>query len=130
MNNQSEKTISMYDGKVFGIEVSAYGKEKGYLDYRTLAHMLEDCILNNSLRAATVGVVGEWEIVAGEFDEAIMQDFIISRYGFDVLREYTDEIVFYNDELGVYIWGVTRWGTGWAYELTDVKLVNMDEEAE
>lgn len=127
MDNQSEKTIPMYDGKVFGIKVSAYGREKGYLDYRTLAHMLEDCILNNSLRAATVGVVGEWEIVAGEFDESIMQDFIISRYGFDVLRDYTDEIVFYNEELDVYIWGVTRWGTGWAYELTDVKLVNMDE---
>ena len=128
MNKQSEKTISMYDGKVFGIDVSAYGKEKGYLDYRTLAHMLEDCILNNSLRSATLGVVGEWEIVAGEFDEMIMQDFIISRYGFDILKEYTDEIVFYNEELDVYIWGVTRWGTGWAYELTDVKLVNMDNE--
>ena len=128
MGKQSEKTISMYDGKVFGIDVSAYGKEKGYLDYRTLAHMLEDCILNNSLRSATLGVVGEWEIVAGEFDEMIMQDFIISRYGFDILKEYTDEIVFYNEELDVYIWGVTRWGTGWAYELTDVKLVNMDNE--
>lgn len=127
MSNKSEKTIPMYDGKVFGIEVSAYGKEKGYLDYRTLAHMLEDCILNNSLRSATLGVIGEWEIVAGEFDEMIMQDFIISRYGFDVLREYTDEIVFYNEELDIYIWGVTHWGTGWAYELTDVKLVNMDE---
>ena len=128
MGKQSEKTISMYDGKVFGIDVSAYGKEKGYLDYRTLAHMLENCILNNSLRSATLGVVGEWEIVAGEFDEMIMQDFIISRYGFDILKEYTDEIVFYNEELDVYIWGVTRWGTGWAYELTDVKLVNMDTE--
>lgn len=126
MNKQSEKTISMYDGKVFGIDVSAYGKEKGYLDYRTLAHMLEDCILNNQLRAATIGVIGEWEIVAGEFDEMIMQDFIISRYGFDILREYTDEIVFYNEELNVYIWGVTRWGTGWAYELTNVKLIDMD----
>lgn len=127
MSKQSERTISMYDGKVFGIDVSAYGKEKGYLDYRTLAHMLEDCILNNQLRAATMGVIGEWEIVAGEFDEMIMQDFIISRYGFDILREYTDEIVFYNEELNVYIWGVTRWGTGWAYELTDVKLIDMDE---
>lgn len=127
MNKQSEKTISMYDGKVFGIDVSAYGKEKGYLDYRTLAHMLENCILNNNLRDATLGVIGEWEIVAGEFDEMIMQDFIISRYGFDILRDYTDEIVFYNEELDVYIWGVTHWGTGWAYELTNIKLIDMDK---
>lgn len=126
MSKKSEKSIRMYDGKVFGIEVSAYGKEKGYLDYRTLANMLEDVILSNSLRDATLGVIGEWEIVAGKFDKMIMQDFIISRYGFEILKEYTDEIVFYNSELGVYIWGVTHWGTGWAYELTNVKLEAMD----
>ncbi len=125
MSKESEKSIRMYDGKVFGIEVSAYGKEKGYLDYRTLAKMLEDVILSNSLRDATLGVVGEWEIVAGEFDKMIMQDFIISRYGFEILKEYTDELVFYNDTLGVYIWAVTHWGTAWAYELTNVKLEVM-----
>lgn len=60
------------------------------------------------------------------FDKMIMQDFIISRYGFEILKEYTDEIVFYNDKLNVYIWSVTHWGTGWAYELTNVKLEVMD----
>ena len=125
MSKQSEKSIRMYDGKVFGIEVSAYGKEKDYLDYRTLAKILEDVILSNSLRDATLGVVGEWEIVAGEFDKMIMQDFIISRYGFEILKEYTDELVFYNETLGVYIWAVTHWGTAWAYELTNVKLEVM-----
>ena len=122
MSKESEKSVPMYDGKVFGIEVSAYGKEKGYLDYRTLAKALEDCILNNQLREATLGVVGHWEIVAGKFDEMVMQDFIISRYGFEILKEFTDELVFYNEELNVYIWAVTHWGTGWAYELTNVKL--------
>lgn len=125
MSKESEKSIRMYDGQVFGIEVSAYAKEKGYLDYRTLARMLEDVILNNSIRSATLGVVGEWEIVAGEFDEMVLQDFIISRYGFEILKEYTNELVFYNEELNVYIWAVSHWGTGWAYELTDVKLEVM-----
>lgn len=129
MDKRLEKSVRMYDGKVFGFDVSAYGKEKGYLDYRTLAKALEDVILNNSLREATLGVVGRWEIVAGEFDEMIMQDFIISRYGYEILKEFTNEIVFYNDVLNVYIWGVTHWGTGWAYELTDVKLEDMDAEA-
>lgn len=123
MNKQSE--IPMYDGKVFGVEVSSYGKEKGYLDYRTLAKILEDCILNNSLRDETLGVIGEWEMVNGQFDQMVMQDFIISKYGFDILKEYTDELVFYNDRLGVYIWAVTHWGTAWAYELTNVKLKEM-----
>ena len=125
MSNKSEKSIEMYNGKVFGIEVSAYAKEKGYLDFRTLAKMLEDVILNNSIRSETLGVIGEWEIVNGEFNEMIMQDFIISKYGFDILKEYTDEVVFYNERLGVYVWGVSRWGTGWAYELTNVKLVEQ-----
>lgn len=122
MSNKSEKSIEMYDGKVFGIEVSAYGREKGYLDFRTLAKMLEDCILNCSIRAETME---DWEIVAGEFNEMVMQDFIISKYGFELLKEYTDELVFYNEKLNVYIWAVTRWGTGWAYELTNVKLKEM-----
>lgn len=126
MNKQSEKEIPMYDGKVFGIEVSAYAKEKGYLDYRTLARMLENVILNNSIRSETLGVIGEWEIVAGEFDQMVAQDFIISRYGYEILKDYTDELVFYNDVLNVYIWAVTHWGTGWAYELTNVKLVDME----
>lgn len=125
MSNKSEKEIPMYDGKVFGIEVSAYGKEKGYLDFRTLAKMLEDMILNNSIRSETLGVIGEWEIVAGEFNEMIMQDFIISKYGFNILKEYTDEVVFYNERLDIYVWGVSRWGTGWAYELTNVRLKEM-----
>lgn len=121
--SKSEKSIEMYDGKVFGIEVSAYGREKGYLDFRTLAKMLEDCILNNSIRSATMT---DWEIVAGEFNEMIMQDFIISKYGFDLLKEYTDEVVFYNEKLDVYVWGVSRWGTSWAYELTNVKLIEAN----
>lgn len=126
MNNQSEKSVPMYDGKVFGIEVSAYAKEKGYLDYRTLAKMLEDCILNNSLRSETLGVIGMWDVVAGQFDQLIMQDFIISKYGYEILKEYTDELVFYNEELDVYIWAVTHWGTAWAYELTNTKLIEME----
>lgn len=123
MSKQSEKSINMYDGKVFGIEVSAYAKEKGYLDYRTLAKMLEDCILNNSLRSE---IFEGWELVHGKVDQAIMQDFIISRYGFELLQEFTDEIVFYNDRLNIYIWAVTHWGTGWAYELTNTKLNEME----
>ena len=115
-----ENTIEMYDGKVYGVKVSEYGLEKGYLDYRALANILEDCILNNTIREATMC---DWDIVAGEFDEMIHQDFIISKYGYEFLRDYTDEIVFYNENLDVYIWGVTHWGTSWDYVLTNVKLV-------
>lgn len=120
MERREEKEIKMYDGKVFGIEVSELARERGYLDYKTLAKMLEDCILNNTIRSMTME---DWEIVAGEFDQMVMQDFIISKYGYELLKEYTDELVFYNEKLNLYIWAVTHWGTSWDYELTNTKLV-------
>lgn len=120
------KTIEMCDGKVFGIEVSAYGKEKGYLDYRTLAKMLEDLIPNNLIREATMT---DWKIVSGTFKDAIQQDFIITKFGYELLKKYTDELVLYNEKLDMYIWAATFWESGAAYKLTDVEL-NVVDEAE
>ncbi len=117
-----ENTIEMYGGKVYGVEVSEYGLEKGYLDYRALANILEDCILNNTIRDRTME---DWRIVAGEFKEMIMTDYIISKRGYEFLKEHTDEIVFYNENLELYIWGVTHWGTSWDYVLTNVKLYEL-----
>lgn len=67
--------------------------------------------------------MSDWEIVNGEFDDMVMSDYIISERGYKFLSAYTDELVFYNDNLDVYIWAVTRWGTSWDYELTDIKLL-------
>lgn len=119
------RTLEMVDGKVFGYEVSAYGKEKGYLDYRTLANILEDLVPNNLIRDKTLR---DWEIVSGTFKEAIMQDFIIAEYGYEMLEKYTDELVFYNEKLDMYIWAATRLDHGWAYVLTDIKLREVGAE--
>lgn len=120
----SEHTIEMYDNKVWGHEVSEHGLERGYLDYLTLSKMVGDCIHNDYVRAE---FFGEWEIVAGEFDEAISQDYIITENGYRVLRDYTDELVFYCERLNMYIWAVTHYGTAWNYVLTNVKLVDGDK---
>ena len=45
----------------------------------------------------------------------IFQYLIISGNGAEILEDYTDEIVFYNDNLDLYVWGVTHWGTSWDY---------------
>lgn len=119
-----EKTIEMYGGKIYGVEVSEHGLEKGYLDYRALAKIMGDCILNNTLRDRTMS---DWEIVAGKFDNMVMSDYIISKYGYEFLKEYTDELVFYNENLDVYIWAVCRWGTSWDYELTHTRLIEMND---
>ena len=54
----------------------------------------------------------------------IYQYYIISDNGAELLKDWTDEIVFYNEELDMYVWGVTHWGTGWDYVLTDIKIEN------
>lgn len=123
MTRQLERSIKLYDGKAYGHEVSKYGLENGYLDYNTLAKIVGDCILNNTIRAETME---DWEIIAGEFREMVFQDYIISEKGYEFLEEYTDELVFYNEKLDLYIWAVTHFGTSWDYVLTDIKLVEGD----
>lgn len=122
-----KNTIKMYGNKVFGVEVSSYGLENGYLDYRTLSKIVGGCILNNNLFGAYYPE--DWELVSGEelCDEDeyydIYQFYIISEYGYEFLSRHTNEIVYYNNELDLYLWGITHFGTSWDYVLTDLKLV-------
>lgn len=111
--------MKLYGNKVFGEEVSKYGLDHGYLDYRTLAKIMGDCILNNTIREQTMT---DWEMINGEFTEMVFQDYIISEYGYKILAEFTDEYVFYNEKLDIYVWAVTHFGTSWDYVLTDIKL--------
>lgn len=115
-----ERTMKLYGNKVYGVEVSNYGLENGYLDYLTLSKIVGPCILNNYLRAETME---DWEIVAGDLEYDIYQDYIISEYGYEFLAENTDELVFYNERLRIYVWGVSHFGTSWDYVLTDIKLI-------
>lgn len=115
-----KNAVKMYGNKVFGVEVSKYGLENGYLDYGTLSKIVGDCILNNIVRERTMQ---DWEMINGEFKEMVFQDYLISEQGYKLLEELTDEYVFYNENLDLYIWAITHYGTSWDYVLTDVKLV-------
>lgn len=116
--------IQLYGNKAYGVEVSKYGLENGYLDYHALAQIVGDCILNNTIRAETME---DWEIISGEFREMVFQDYIISEYGYEFLQEHTDELVFYNEKLDLYIWAITHFGTSWDYVLTDIELIEEGE---
>ena len=63
-----------------------------------------------------------------ETEPEIFQYFIISEQGANILKEWTDEIVYYNETLDIYVWGVTHLGTGWDYVLTDIQLNCKEEE--
>ena len=121
-----KKTTIWKSNYFFGNEVSKYGQEHGYIDYATLAKSFQH-VLNNDI----IGATGfeDWELENGcDYDEEndtceeIYQYFIISGAGAQILEDYTDEIVYYNSHLDMYVWGVTHWGTSWDYVLTDIKI--------
>ena len=122
-----ERTFKMYNDKVYGVKVSDYGLENGYLDYYTLGEIVGDCVLNNNIYKYTG--YENWELDNGlEEDEdgnylEVYQYYIISDSGANFLRDYTDELVFYNEQLDLYLWGITHFGTSWDYVLTNIKLV-------
>ena len=62
--------------------------------------------------------------------DEIFQYYIVDDNGAKILEEI-NEIVFYNEELDMYVWGVTHWGTSWDYVLTNIKCnVPYDNETE
>lgn len=127
MSRQVKKELKLYDGRVHGQKVSDYALENGYLDYHTLSKLVGDCVLNNNIYEY-VGY-GNWELESGEEEDEdgdfyeIYQYYIVADYGARFLADFTDEIVFYNEQLDMYLWGITHFGTSWDYVLTDVKLV-------
>ncbi len=117
-------------GKYYcGNEISNYGKEHGFLDYDTFSRAF-DHVLNNSIFELGQGIGYGWELVNGlDFDyeeEEIIEEpevfqwYIVSDSGAQIIQDYTNEILYYHDELDIYLWGVTHWGTGWDYVLTDI----------
>lgn len=62
------------------------------------------------------------------YPDEIFQYYIISDNGAEILKQYTNEIVFYNSELDMYVWGVTHFGTSWDYVLTEIEC-EKDETA-
>lgn len=140
------KKFTIYNGKIWGNMVSEYGVQNGYMDYRTLANIVGDMILNNNIFNSCE--VYEWELESGvdyiaydeegneidpcseeEYDRdyiEVFQYYIISDRGAEILKEFTNEIVYYNEKLDMYLWGITHFGTGWDYVLTDLKLSEME----
>lgn len=107
----------------------------GYIDNSEEIEELQDKI--NELEELNENGINDDEIkelenkiydLEYENERDIFQYFIISRGGAETLEDYTDEIVFYNETLDMYVWGVTHWGTSWDYVLTDIQL-NCGEEA-
>ncbi len=114
------------DNYFCGNEISAYGQEHNRLDYATFAKAF-DAVLNNNIFNMGWNIGSGWELVNGsdydkENDEyvEVFQWFIVSDNGAQMIQDYTDEILYYHEELDIYLWGVTHWGTSWDYVLMNI----------
>ena len=68
------------------------------------------------------------EELENEQDEIpeIYQWYIISDEGARICEEF-NEIVYYNETLDMYLWGVTHCGTSWDYVLTDIECEKVEK---
>lgn len=65
-----------------------------------------------------------------DFEPEIFQYFIVSDEGANILKSYTNEIIYYNGELDIHVWGVTHFGTSWDYVNTSIKIDLENEEVQ
>ena len=112
-------------------EIGYWEQESGFIDnvekIEELQEMIEEFMLDNEDGKYT-GKIEElqeqidelYEEAENSYSQEIYQYYIVSENGAEILKEI-NEIVFYNEELDMYIWGVTHYGTSWSYVLTDIK---------
>lgn len=108
-------------------EVSDYAQKQGYLDYLTLSKCFN---LVQCLDIEKLFQVFDFErINENETSEevTVFQWYFIDHWGAEILANWLpDEIVYYCEDLNLYIWGVNHLGTSWDYVLTDIKIVKTE----
>lgn len=118
-------------------------QESGFIDYSDEIEALEEQIEELEEQITEESTEEQDEEITAKIDELreqieeleeeqddtpeIYQYYIVSDNAVEILKE-ANEIVFYNDNLDMYVWGVTHWGTSWDYVLTDIVLDITDEQ--
>ena len=119
------------------MDIGYWEQESGFVDnteeINELQEKIEELMLDNEDDEHTEEIeelqdrINELEEQQDYTDE-IYQYYIVDDNGARILKEI-NEIVFYNEELDMYVWGVTHYGTSWSYVLTDIKCnVPYEEE--
>lgn len=106
-------------------DLNNYERENERLSYKNLFYNDDALILCNNI----INDYDKLELQSGcDYDEdadeytEIYQYYIIND---DLAKRLIDinEIVYYHNDLDIYILGVTHFGTSWDYVLTDLKLI-------
>lgn len=129
-------------------EIGFWEQENGIIDNTEEVEALKEEItdIENRLEFLTDEEIEETQMLQEEIDsiqeqieeldeeqgrsynQEIFQYYIVSDQGAEMIKQYTEDTLFYNETLDMYVWGITHYGTAWGYVLTDVKL-NCKEEA-
>jgi len=108
------------------MDVGYWEQESGFVDNSAKIESLQEMIAELAEQEDSEEEIAELEEQIEELEDEqdyypdIYQYYIVSDNGAEILKEI-NEIVFYNEELDMYVWGVTHFGTSWSYVLTDIK---------
>ena len=123
-----------YWDQVNGSDVTYEDSDGNILDYEEYTDKLEELQerLEDAEAEDNLELISELEneiddLKNSERYSEIFQYFIISEQGASILEEYTNEIVYYNEALNLYVWGVTHYGTSWDYVLTDISCERSEK---
>ena len=114
-------------------DIGSWEQVSGIIDNTDVIEVLEEKIdkledeNENSLSQILENEINEIneqiEKLENEQDEGqeVFQWFIVDDWGARLLQDI-NEIVYYNETLDMYLWGVTHYGTSWDYVLTNIKI--------
>lgn len=121
-------------------KLNDYEKENNRISFKTLVEKLfTDMVMCNDIvkifHSSINGDYIEPQLEIGsDYDEEddvyldVYQYFIVdfSSWTYELMQKYSEQfgkefILYYIDELGMYILGVTHFGTSWDYVLTDIE---------
>ena len=118
--------------------IGYWEQEHGFIDNSEQIHQLNDRIGELMLDNDEGEHDDEIDELQQEIDELydeeerynheeIFQFYIVSDNGAEIIKDFTNDPLFYNEMLDMYVWGITHYGTSWDYVLTITEL-EIDED--
>lgn len=104
----------------FDTDGNEYTNEEALERIRELEEMIEEA--DEDQNAAIEAWKADIESLDRPEENTIYQYYIVSRRGAELLMEETNETVFFNPELDMFVWGITTYGTAWNCLLTGIPL--------
>lgn len=115
----------------YGNKISDYGVQHGFLDYETLKDSINTILCNDITKLFFNEINNEFiepDIYSNgdeedcDNDREIFQYYLTDYFGAETISECTDDLVYYIDYLGVYVWCIDFYGTAWDQVLTKHRI--------